>query len=165
MKNRKIQDLKVSLKIMDLASNQELAKESKELTLLSFESNLKDDDFLTSCYSNASLISSKHNGSGIPFIEDISSTFINHCLKSAMANAQLFIATPAGTYPFIEINKKPIETKHPGITLQRIEQHLQIHTNHNHALINDRILNWLSEKNMTFTSDGGYLNSPVTEVW
>ncbi|MFE8698289.1 hypothetical protein ACFYKT_18355 [Cytobacillus sp. FJAT-53684] len=165
MNNKKIKDLKISLKIMDSVSNQELAKEVKELTLLSYETKLNDDDLLTACYSNASLISSKNEGNGFPLFEDISLIFINHCLQSAKGDASIFITTPNETYPLIEINKKPIDSNHPGITLQRIEQHLQIHTNQNFILINEKIQQYLVDNNMVFCSNGILEKNSIVEVW
>ena len=150
---------------MDSILNQEIAREGKDLTLLSYETKLKDTDFLLFCYTNASLFRNKYEGVDIPSFKDISSIFIDHCLQSSITEASIYITTPNGTYPLVEINKKPIDTTHPEITMQRIEQHLRIQTNQNYELINIKIQKYLLDNNMVFSTNGNLINHPIVEVW
>lgn len=161
MEEKKIDDINLSLKIFENLTDKVIAKEQKEFLLLSFDDNLSDFDLLYSCYE---FVGTDNNN--IPNIRNLVADFNFLSTYHVLQRASIYMDTPDGTYPKVQLNKNEINTKETDIALQRIKQHINLLSNEKDPLILRGIAEYLYQNRMSFEINSEFVNIPWTkEVW
>lgn len=155
---KEIPDINLSIKIADIETNEILVKESKERTILSYQTLINEEYFYLPYYNMVSMDT-------LPNSNEVTQCFTNFSILSALDISSIYTTTPDGTFPIVKINKNELNTKHSDILSNRLEQHLILHTKQHEDFIRDTIFKQLQDNRMTFTRNENVYNSPIIEVW
>lgn len=155
---KEIPDINLSIKIADIETNEILEKESKDYTILSYQTLIDEEYFYLPYYNKLSI-------NNLPQLEEIAQCFTDFSISSALDVSSIYTTTPDGTFPIVRINKNELNTKHSDILHHRLQQHLILHTKQHEDFMRDTMLKQLEKNHMSFITKGNVFNSPIIEVW